>query len=669
MHDTKDGKGSTTTDYLEQERKRGITIQSAAVSTEWKGYQVNIIDTPGHVDFTIEVNRSLRVLDGAVVVFDGVAGVEPQTETNWRLADQYNVPRLCYVNKMDRIGANFAHCVKGIRERLGANALLCQIPLGSHDEFIGMADLVAGVGYIWASDDKDSEWETLPLDQLRARLKFTATHDNDWIDRLPQLRQELLESALALDDDAFEKLLNTGEFDPEMLKACIRKGSVTGALVPVFCGSSYRNKGVQQLLDGVIDYLPYPGENGGISMVDEDGKIIGEQEVRDDAPARALAFKVINDQFGTLTFARIYSGVIKKGDTLLNVTRGKKERVGRIVEVQANATKDIDEVRAGDICAFVSMKDTETGDSLSDPQHPALLERMRFPDPVISVSVEPKSRNDVDKMSTALYKMAKADPSLRLEVDKETGQTVLRGMGELHLEVTIDRMRTELGVEAVMGKPKVSFREAFGNRVEHIYTHKKQSGGSGQFAEVKMVFEPGEPGSGIVFSDEIVGGRIPREFIPSVEFAIKTQSRKGEIAGYEVVDFKARLLDGKYHDVDSSALAFEIAGKAAFREAHKMSRPKLLEPMMNVEVVTEADFVGDVIGDINRRRGQINDQGPKGLQAFVQASVPLVEMFGYINFLRSATRGRGNFTMEFENYSEVPAGLVEKIMAAEKDAK
>ncbi len=669
VHDTKDGKGSTTTDYLEQERKRGITIQSAAVSTEWKGYQVNIIDTPGHVDFTIEVNRSLRVLDGAVVVFDGVAGVEPQTETNWRLADQYNVPRLCYVNKMDRIGANFAHCVKGIRERLGANALLCQIPLGSHDEFIGMADLVAGVGYIWASDDKDSEWETLPLDQLRARLKFTATHDNDWIDRLPQLRQELLESALALDDDAFEKLLNTGEFDPEMLKACIRKGSVTGALVPVFCGSSYRNKGVQQLLDGVIDYLPYPGENGGISMVDEDGKIIGEQEVRDDAPARALAFKVINDQFGTLTFARIYSGVIKKGDTLLNVTRGKKERVGRIVEVQANATKDIDEVRAGDICAFVSMKDTETGDSLSDPQHPALLERMRFPDPVISVSVEPKSRNDVDKMSTALYKMAKADPSLRLEVDKETGQTVLRGMGELHLEVTIDRMRTELGVEAVMGKPKVSFREAFGNRVEHIYTHKKQSGGSGQFAEVKMVFEPGEPGSGIVFSDEIVGGRIPREFIPSVEFAIKTQSRKGEIAGYEVVDFKARLLDGKYHDVDSSALAFEIAGKAAFREAHKMSRPKLLEPMMNVEVVTEADFVGDVIGDINRRRGQINDQGPKGLQAFVQASVPLVEMFGYINFLRSATRGRGNFTMEFENYSEVPAGLVEKIMAAEKDAK
>jgi elongation factor G len=667
VHDTKDGKGSTTTDYLEQERKRGITIQSAAVSTEWKGYQVNIIDTPGHVDFTIEVNRSLRVLDGAVVVFDGVAGVEPQTETNWRLADQYNVPRLCYVNKMDRIGANFAHCVKGIRERLGANALLCQVPLGSHDEFVGMADLVAGVGYIWASDDKDSVWETVPLADLRARLKFNSTVDNDWVDQLPQLRQDLLESALALDDDAFTRLLETGEFDLAMLKECIRRGAVGGKLMPVFCGSSYRNKGVQQLLDGVIDYMPYPGENGGISMVDEDGKIIGEQEVRDDAPARALAFKVINDQFGTLTFARIYSGVIKKGDTLLNVTRGKKERVGRIVEVQANATKDIDEVRAGDICAFVSMKETETGDSLSDPAHPALLERMRFPDPVISVSVEPKTRNDIDKMSTALYKMVKADPSLRLEVDKETGQTVLKGMGELHLEVTIDRMRTELGVEANMGKPKVSFREAFGTRVEHTYTHKKQSGGSGQFAEVKMIFEPGEQGSGVVFVDEIVGGRIPREYIPSVEFAIKSESQQGQIAGYEVVDFKARLIDGKYHDVDSSALAFEIAGKQMFREAHRMSKPKLLEPSMRIEVVTEAEFLGDVIGDINRRRGTVSDQGQKGMQAFVQGFVPLAEMFGYINFLRSATRGRGNFTMEFDHYDEVPANLVDKLM--EKEAK
>jgi elongation factor G len=665
VHDTKDGKGSTTTDYLEQERKRGITIQSAAVSTEWKGHQINVIDTPGHVDFTIEVNRSLRVLDGAVVVFDGVAGVEPQTETNWRLANQYNVPRMCYVNKMDRMGANFGHCVKGIRERLGANVVLCQVPIGSHDEFTGMADLIAGVGYVWHSDDKDSEWETVSFEELKNRFKFATTRDNEWIEQLPKLRQDALETALAFDDDAFMEFVENGKFDPAVLKACIRKGTVSGKLVPVFCGSSFKNKGVQQLLDAVVDYLPYPGENGGIALVDPDGKPIGEQEVRDDAPARALAFKVINDQFGTLTFARIYSGVIKKGDTLANVTRGKKERVGRIVEVQANATKDIEEARAGDICAFVSMKDTETGDSLSDPDHPALLERMRFPDPVISVSVEPKTRADVDKMSTAIYKMVKADPSLRLEVDHDTGQTILKGMGELHLEVTIDRMRTELGVEANMGKPRVSFREAFGQTLERTYTHKKQSGGSGQYAEIKMIFEPGEPGSGVQFSDEIVGGRIPREFIPSVEYAIRTECKRGQIAGYEVVDFNARLIDGKYHDVDSSALAFEIAGRAMFREAHKASKPKLLEPIMRVEVVLDADYLGEIIGDFNRRRGSVTEQGQKGLLAFVQGFIPLAEMFGYINFLRSATSGRGTFTMEFGHYAEVSPGLVDKLMERE----
>ncbi|MSR08098.1 MAG: elongation factor G [Gammaproteobacteria bacterium] len=665
VHDTKDGKGSTTTDYLEQERKRGITIQSAAVSTEWKGHQINVIDTPGHVDFTIEVNRSLRVLDGAVVVFDGVAGVEPQTETNWRLANQYNVPRMCYVNKMDRMGANFGHCVKGIRERLGANIVLCHVPLGSDTEFTGMADLIAGVAYIWASDDKDSEWETVPLDQLKGRFNFATSRDNVWIDDIPKLRQDALETALAFDDEAFMEFVENGKFDPAVLKACIRKGTVAGQLVPVFCGSSFKNKGVQQLLDAVVDYLPYPGETGGIALVDEDGKSIGTQEVSDEAPARALAFKVINDQFGTLTFARIYSGTIKKGDTLLNVTRGKKEKVGRIVEVQANATRDIDEARAGDICAFVSMKDTETGDSLSDPAHPALLERMRFPDPVISVSVEPKTRADVDKMSTAIYKMVKADPSLRLEVDHDTGQTILKGMGELHLEVTIDRMRTELGVEANMGKPRVSFREAFGTTLERVYTHKKQSGGSGQYAEIKMIFEPGLPGSGVQFSDEVVGGRIPREFIPSVEYAIRTECKRGQIAGYEVVDFNARLIDGKYHDVDSSALAFEIAGRAMFREAHKASRPKLLEPIMRVEVVLDADYLGEIIGDFNRRRGSVTEQGQKGPSAFVQGFIPLAEMFGYINFLRSATSGRGTFTMEFGHYAEVSAGLVEKLMERE----
>ena len=666
VHDTKDGKGSTTTDYLEQERKRGITIQSAAVSTEWKGHQINLIDTPGHVDFTIEVNRSLRVLDGAVVVFDGVAGVEPQTETNWRLANQYNVSRLCYVNKMDRMGASFGHCVNGIRERLGANVLLCQIPLGSHDEFVGMADLVADVAYIWEAEDKDSPWETVPLADLPGRLKFTSTADMDWLNRLPALRQEMLETALAMDEDAFLAFVEHGEFDPAILKQCIRKGTVSGELVPVLCGSSFKNKGVQQLLDAVVDYLPYPGENGGMPLVDPDGKAIGTQEIKDDAPVRALAFKIINDQFGTLTFVRVYSGVIKKGDTLINVTRGsKKERVGRIVEIQANSVKDIDEVRAGDICAFVSMRDTETGDSLTDPDHPALLERMRFPDPVISVAVEPKTRDDIDKMGIALSKMARADPSLRLEVDHDSGQTVLRGMGELHLEVTIDRMRSELGVEANMGKPKVSFREAFGQTVERIYTHKKQTGGSGQFAEVKMIFEPLETGTGIEFSDEVTGGRIPREFIPAVEHAIRTESKQGQVAGYEVLDFKARLVDGKYHDVDSSALAFEIAGRYCFREAHKASRPKLLEPIMKIEVVTEATYLGDVIGDMNRRRGQVTDQGQKGPQAFIQGFVPLAEMFGYINFLRSATSGRGTFTMEFDHYAQVPAGMVDKLLEKE----
>ena len=666
VHDTKDGKGSTTTDYMEQERKRGITIQSAAVSTEWKGHQINLIDTPGHVDFTIEVNRSLRVLDGAVVVFDGVAGVEPQTETNWRLANQYNVSRLCYVNKMDRMGANFGHCLTGIRERLGANALVCHVPLGSHDEFVGMVDMVAGVAYVFAADDKDSPWETIPLEGLEDRFTFSASRDNDWLRQVPKLRQDLLETALAQDDEAFLAFIETGEFDQAKLRQCIRKGTVSGELVPVLCGSSFKNKGVQQLLDAVVDYLPYPGENGGIHLVDPDGNPIAEQEISDDAPVRALAFKIINDQFGTLTFVRMYSGVVKKGDTLLNVTRNRKERVGRIVEVQANHVTDIEETRAGDICAFVSLKDTETGDSLCDPANPVLLERMRFPDPVISVSVEPKVRDDVDRMTAALIKMARADPSLRLEVDQETGQTVLRGMGELHLEITIDRMRSELGVDANMGKPKVSFREAFGMPVERIYTHKKQTGGSGQFAEVKMVFEPLEQGAGIEFKDEIVGGRIPREFIPAVEHAIRTESRQGQVAGYEVVDFRARLVDGKFHDVDSSALAFEIAGRYCFRESHKASKPKLLEPIMRVEVVTESSYLGDVIGDINRRRGQISDQGQKGPQAYIQGFVPLAEMFGYINFLRSATSGRGTYSMEFDHYAQVPASMVDKLLEKER---
>ena len=669
VHDTKDGKGSTTTDYLEQERARGITIQSAAVSTEWKDHRINVIDTPGHVDFTIEVNRSLRVLDGAVVVFDGVAGVEAQTKTNWRLADQYSVPRMCYVNKMDRMGASFKKCVDQIREKLGAKVVLCQVPIGSHDAFNGMVDLIEGQAYLWQGEDKDSKWETIAWADIPGRIKLDQAGDRYWIENLDKLRAEAIETALAVDDDAFMAYVEDGKFDVAHVKKCIREACVKGALVPVFCGSSYKNKGVQQMLDGVVDYMPYPGESKGIAKVDPDGKSLGEQRITDDEPVTALAFKVINDKFGVLTFTRIYSGVVKKGDTLMNSTRGKKERVGRIVEMHAADTIDLEEARAGDIVAFVSMKDTETGDTLCDPQTPVLLERMRFPDPVISVSVEPKSKSDVDKLSTALGKMAKADPSLRLETDPDTEQTVLRGMGELHLEITIDRMRTELGVEAVMGRPRVSYREAFGQSVEHVYTHKKQTGGSGQFAEVKMLFAPSEPGDGVEFEDKVVGGRVPKEFIPSVEFGVRAQRLTGSIAGYEVVDFKATLLDGKYHDVDSNALTFEIAGRACMREAHKMSRPKLLEPIMVVEATVPPAFLGDVIGDMNRRRGQVLEQDQVGGDAKVVSHVPLSEMFGYSNAIRSMTSGEGNFSMEFAHYAEVPAGMVAKLLEVENGGK
>ena len=662
VHDTKDGKTSTTTDYLEQERKRGITIQSAAVSAEWKGYQINLIDTPGHVDFTIEVNRSLRVLDGAVVVFDGVAGVEPQTETNWRLANQYNVPRMCYVNKMDRMGANFTHCVKGIKERLSPKAVVCHVPLGSYDEFCGMADLVANVAYVWDSDDKDAKWETVELDKLEGRFNFQAAADNQWIKRIPELRQELLEHALALNEDAFMEFVENGKFDPAVLKACIRKGTVSGEFVPIFCGSSFKNKGVQQLLDAVLDYLPFPGENGGIGMVDPDGKVIGEQEVKDDAPARALAFKVINDQFGTLTFVRVYSGVIKKGDTLLNVTRDRKERIGRIVEVQAAATKDIEECRAGDICAFVSMKETETGDSLSDPDKPALLERMRFPDPVISVSVKSKVKSEQEKFGTALGKMVRADPSLHLETDRETGQTILRGMGELHLEVTLDRMRTEFGVEGTMGEPQVAYRESFTKIIDEHYVHKKQTGGSGQFAEVWIKFEPLERGKGFEFVDETTGGSVPREFIPAVEKGLKIQKEDGVLAHFPTVDFRATLHDGSYHDVDSNALTFEIAAKACFREGIRKAAPQLLEPVMKVETVTPGDYLGDVIGDMNRRRGTILEQVERGTNTAVVATIPLSEMFGYIGQLRSMSSGRASFTMEFSHYDPVPKNVADEVI-------
>ncbi|WP_448203308.1 elongation factor G [Azospirillum sp. sgz302134] len=665
VHETKDLKTSTTTDYMEQEQKRGITIQSAAVSAFWRGKKINVIDTPGHVDFTIEVNRSLRVLDGAVVVFDGVAGVEPQSETNWRLADNYNVPRMCYVNKMDRSGANFRRCVDMIKNRLGARPVCLQVPLGSEDNFRGMVDLIEMKAYVWFSDDKDSKWEIWEItDDLAQKLNLTVKEDLDNIESIPALRSELVDTALEQDEAAMEAYLDSGE-EPsaDVLRSCIRKGTITSAFTPVLCGSSYKNKGVQQVLDAVVDFLPAPTDVEAIKTVDEDGNPNGERLSSDDAPFSALAFKVLNDTYGSMTFIRVYSGVLTKGMSILNSTRGKREKIGRMVEMFAKEANPIEEARAGDIIALVSLQETETGDTLCDASAPVILERMRFPDPVISVSVEPKTKGEQEKFSIALGKMVRADPSLRLETDRETGQTILRGMGELHLEVTLDRMRTEFGVEGNMGKPQVAYRETITKPVEYTYTHKKQTGGSGQFAEVKIVFEPRERGEGFEFKDETVGGSVPREYVPSVAKGLEMQKEEGVLASYPTVDFRARLVDGKYHDVDSNALTFEIAAKACFREALKLAAPILLEPVMKVEIVTPDDYLGDVIGDVNRRRGTVLGQLERGTNIAVEAHVPLNEMFGYIGQLRGMTSGRASYTMEFSHYEPVPRNVTDEIVA------
>ncbi|CAO3373954.1 elongation factor G [Azospirillum argentinense] len=670
VHETKDLKSSTTTDYMEQEQKRGITIQSAAVSTFWRGKKINVIDTPGHVDFTIEVNRSLRVLDGAVVVFDGVAGVEPQSETNWRLADNYNVPRICYVNKMDRSGANFQRCVGMIKARLNARPVCIQVPLGSEDNFRGMVDLIEMKAYVWFSDDKDAKWEIWDItDDLASKLNLTVKEDLDNIASIPALRAELVDTALEMDDAAMEAYLESGE-EPsaDVLRACLRKGTISSTFTPVLCGSSYKNKGVCQVLDAVVDLLPAPTDVEAIKTVDEDGNPNGERLSSDDAPFAALAFKVLNDTYGSLTFVRVYSGVLTKGMSVLNTTRGKREKIGRMVEMFAAQANPIEEARAGDIIALVSLQETDTGDTLCDASAPVILERMRFPDPVISVSVEPKTKGEQEKFSIALGKMVRADPSLRLETDRETGQTILRGMGELHLEVTLDRLRTEFGVEGNMGKPQVAYRETITKPVEYTYTHKKQTGGSGQFAEVKIVFEPLERGEGFVFKDETVGGTVPREYVPSVAKGLEMQKEEGVLASYPTVDFRARLVDGKYHDVDSNALTFEIAAKACFREALKQAGPILLEPVMKVEVVTPDDYLGDVIGDVNRRRGTVLGQLERGTNIAVEAHVPLNEMFGYIGQLRGMTSGRASYTMEFSHYEPVPRNVTDEIVAGRSKA-
>lgn len=635
--------GNATMDWMEQEQERGITITSAATTAFWKDHRVNIIDTPGHVDFTIEVERSLRVLDGAVAVFDSVAGVEPQSETVWRQADKYHVPRMCFVNKMDRIGADFYRCVDMIIDRLGATPCVMQLPIGSESDFVGLVDLIMMKAIIWKDESLGAEFEYLDIPA-------------DMADKAAEWREKMIEVAVEADDDAMEAYLEGNEPDEATLKACIRKGCIGNMFVPVTCGSAFKNKGVQPLLDAVVDYMPSPLEVPAIKGVDvDDPEIAMVRESSDDEPFSALAFKIMNDQHvGSLTFVRIYSGTVRQGETVENTVKGKKERIGRMLLMHANSREQIEEAAAGDIVALVGLKDTTTGDTLCVPSAPVILERMEFPDPVIEVAVEPKTKADQEKMGVALQRLAAEDPSFRVSSDEESGQTVIAGMGELHLDILVDRMKREFKVEANVGQPQVAYRETISQTFDVDYTHKKQTGGSGQFARVKITFEPLPPGSGIEFDNTVVGGNVPREFIPGVEKGIRTAAESGVICGFPMIDFKATLFDGASHDVDSSVMAFEIASRAAFREGISGAKPVLLEPMMKVEVVTPEDYMGDIIGDLNSRRGQVSDMDQRGNARVVSAMVPLANMFGYVNELRSMSQGRAQYTMHFDHYAEVP---------------
>ena len=643
--------GTATMDWMEQEQERGITITSAATTCFWRDHRINIIDTPGHVDFTIEVERSLRVLDGAVTVFDGVAGVEPQSETVWRQADKYGVPRICFVNKMDRIGANFFRCVDMIVDRLGAKPVVVQLPIGAEQSYIGLVDLIRMKAIKWKDESLGAEYsvEEIP-DDLAAQAA--------------EYRTKLVEAAVEVDDDALEAYLGGQEPDEETLKRCIRKGTITGAFVAVLNGAAFKNKGVQTLLDAVVDFLPSPIDIASVKGTSVDGKTEIERKTSDDEPFSALAFKIMTDPFvGSLTFMRIYSGVLSAGTQVLNSTKDRDERMGRMLLMHANHREDIKEARAGDIIAVASMRLTTTGDTLCDRNKPVVLERMEFPDPVIEVAVEPKSKADQEKMGVALNRLATEDPSFRVSSDAESGQTVIAGMGELHLEIIVDRMKREFKVEANVGAPQVAYRETVGRAGEIDYTHKKQSGGSGQFARISLRFEPLPPGSGFVFENEIRGGSVPKEFIPGVEKGLEQARQSGVIAGYPMIDFKAALTDGAYHDVDSSVLAFEIAARAAYREGLPKCAPKLLEPMMRVEVVTPEEFTGDVIGDLNSRRGQVSGMDMRGNARVVQATVPLANMFGYVNTLRSMTQGRATYTMHFDHYAPVPQAVADEVKA------
>jgi elongation factor G len=643
--------GAATMDWMEQEQERGITITSAATTAIWNGHRLNIIDTPGHVDFTIEVERSLRVLDGAVAVLDGNQGVEPQTETVWRQADRYNVPRIVFVNKMDKIGADFEMCLKTIRERLGVKAVPIQLPIGSEASLKGVVDLVRMKAVVWDSEGLGANYHD---EEIPADMKAAAA----------EARHYMIENAVELDDEAMEAYLSGEEPSVDVIKKCLRKAVLTGAFYPILAGSAFKNKGVQPLLDAVVDYLPSPVDippTPGLDFKTEEPVV---RRASDDEPLSILAFKIMDDPFvGSLTFCRIYSGKLETGMGLLNSTRDKRERVGRMLLMHSNNREDIKEAFAGDIIALAGLKDTRTGDTLCDPtKSPVILEKMNFPAPVIEIAIEPKSKADQEKLGVALAKMVAEDPSFTVHTDQESGQTIMKGMGELHLDIKVDILKRTYKVEANIGAPQVAYRESLGKVTDIDYTHKKQTGGTGQFARVKIKFEPGEQGSGFVFESAVVGGAVPKEFIPGVQKGLESAKENGLLAGFPVIDFKATLYDGGYHDVDSSVLAFEIASRAAFRELRERGAPKLLEPIMKVEVVTPDEYMGDVIGDLNSRRGQIQGTETRGNAQVVTAYVPLANMFGYINTLRSFSQGRANFSMTYDHYDPVPQAVADEVI-------
>jgi len=643
--------GAATMDWMEQEQERGITITSAATTCFWNDHRINIIDTPGHVDFTIEVERSLRVLDGAVAVFDAVAGVEPQSETVWRQADKYRVPRMCFVNKMDRTGADFYRCVEMFKTRLGAKPLVCQLPIGSEAEFEGVVDLVKMKEIVWTGEEMGAAYE---YRDIRA----------DLADKAAEYREALVETAVEIDEAVLEAYLEGDEPSEEALKSCIRQGTLDGAFVPVLTGTAFKNKGVQPLLDAVIDYMPAPTDIGGTEGIDVK---TGEEIIRmpsDDEPFSGLAFKVMTDPFvGSLTFVRVYSGVLETATQTLNSVKDNRERVGRMLQMHANSREDVKEARAGDIIAIAGLKGTTTGDTLCDSFKPVILERMEFPEPVIEIAVEPKTKSDQEKMGLALNRLAQEDPSFRVTTDHESGQTIIKGMGELHLDILVDRMKREFKVEANIGAPQVAYRETITTEAELDYTHKKQSGGSGQFARIKLIAKPAEPGAGFVFSDSITGGSVPKEYIPGVQKGIKDIIETGVLAGFPLIDVEVKLIDGAYHDVDSSVMAFEIAGRSAMRELARKAGVRLLEPLMKVEIVTPDEYIGDVMGDLNSRRGQVTGTEQRGVAQVVNAMVPLANMFGYVNNLRSQTQGRATFSMVFDHYEPVPQHVSDEVLA------